>query len=481
MEKIKNFLLRNTETKQTFIKNVFWLFVSEFGIRILKLIIFIYAAKKLGASEWGVFSYALALMSTFAIISDIGINAVLIKKIANKNLSTEYISTGFYLKLILSFVASLGLISTFFFIKENNVLRTIIPIMSLILFLDSFREFGFTLNRAFEKMEIEAITKIFTTITLVIFSFIFIYYNKTAISLAYSYLISGFIGVLLMYLIFKNYFKNIKQNFNKKLLIPIFKEAWPLAIVGVFGIIMTNIDTIILGWYKNVTDVGIYSVAQKPIQLIYVIPILISTAILPVLSKFSNINKEKMNVVINKALNISLLFAIPVVTGSILLGGQIMLSMFGQQYIESINIFKIIIFVILLSAPGVILSNVLFIEGKQKQIAKAILVGTIINFILCILLIPRYGIYGAALATTICQLISNTIIVVSAIRIPNIKLKLDIKKIIIATILMAIIIFFIKDYILIIYTISISLISYFIFLGILKENNIKEIYLLFKN
>ena len=60
MQKIKNFLFKNTNTKQTIAKNTFWLFFGEIIGRILKLGIVVFATRKLGVEGWGLFSYSLA-------------------------------------------------------------------------------------------------------------------------------------------------------------------------------------------------------------------------------------------------------------------------------------------------------------------------------------------------------------------------------------------------------------------------------------
>ncbi len=411
MRRIIKFLFLNTNNNQIIIKNTIWLFLGEFGIRILKLFIFIYAARKLGAEEWGIFSYTMALMSIIAVISDIGINSVLIKKIAGQKENNVYISTGIILKIILSLLSSIVFISLIFLIKNQNPIKILIPIMSIVLFIDSLREFGFTLNRIFEKMEIEAIIKLFTTIILVIFSFIFIRYNNTAISLSYSYLVSGIVGLLIAYFFSKKYIIKPIKNFDKKLLLPIFKEAWPLAIFSIFGIIITNIDTIILGLYKNSYSVGIYSVAQKPIQLLYLIPSLIGTVSLPIFSRMILVDKEKIDDLLKKLFKFIYLFIIPVTLIGILFGKQIMLFLFGLEYTKSGDLFKIMILAIPFMSAGIILSNILFIKGYQKKIAKSIIIATLVNFILCIILIPKIDFYGAAISITISQIINNFLII----------------------------------------------------------------------
>lgn len=408
MEKVKQYLFKNTSTKQTFIKNTFWLFVGEFGVKFLKLFIFIYAARKLGVSEWGVFSYAIALISFFNIISDIGLNSVLLRETAKNNPEQpQYISTSFFLKFGLSIISSLLLLSLLLFLKDNNVIKILIPITALLLFLDTMREFGFSLNRAFEKMEIEAMTKISTTIILVTLGFVFIRYEARASSLLYAYVISSALGIVIMYSSLKKNFKNLILNFNKNLLIPIWREAWPVGIAGALGTVLASMDIIILGWFQTPDQIGLYSTAQKPVQMMYLFPILISTAILPAFSRFAYTDKERMRDITNKMIKWSFLFTIPMVILCLTISGPIFILLFGQQYALSIPVFKIMSFTIITSAPSIIISKAIFAEGKQKQLIQFILISLFVNTTLCLLTIPRFGIYGAAVSVTIAQTIGN--------------------------------------------------------------------------
>lgn len=418
MEKAKKFFFKNTSDKQTVIKNTTWLFVGEISMRFLKLILFIYAARKLGTSEWGVFSYALALLSTFEIFSDIGVNSVILRETARKaDNAREYISTSFFLKLGLSFISSIALFSLIFFIKNGDAVKILIPITAIMLFFDSMGEFGYSLNRAFEKMELEAFTKIISTILLVVLGFVFISDHPKAISLSYAYVISGILEVIIMYYILRPHLKNILTIFNKKLIPYIFKEAWPIATVSAIGTIMANIDMVLLGWFTNSYNIGLYSAAQKPVQIIYLVPTLLSTAIFPVFSRLALNDKDKIKNVIRKSFNISLIIALIINVAVLLIGGPIFKLAFGQQYIEAIPLFKIMALAIITGAPGIIISNALFALGEQKKLIQFISVTLVIDIILCLLLIPRYGIYGAAISVAMSQTIGNLFLIIKSRKI----------------------------------------------------------------
>ena len=68
IKRIKNIFLIDTTLKAKILKNFLWLLVGNSGSRLLKAIIIIYAARKLGVEGYGVFSYALGLAGFFVFL-----------------------------------------------------------------------------------------------------------------------------------------------------------------------------------------------------------------------------------------------------------------------------------------------------------------------------------------------------------------------------------------------------------------------------
>jgi len=476
MKRIKAFLFTNTTNRQTVVKNTFWLFVGDFGSRLLKMVLFIYAARELGVLEWGVFAYITAIIGIVITFSDIGINAVLTREISkNPKNSHNYISTSFVLKLILSTLGVVAILTLQFFLPETNKINYLLPLAAAMFFLDSMREFGFALNRAFQKMELEALVKIITNVALVVIGYFLITRSATANSLAWAYIIGGIIGIVIMFVSIRSHLSVIFYRFRKYLLWPIFKEAWPIAVISVFGVLLASIDTLILGWFRTIEDVGLYAAAQKPIQLLSLIPVLFSTALLPIFSNLSINNNEKMKSTLERTVLLVLLVSVPIALCSLFLGRDIIVLLFGTNYIGAVLIFKILVVTVIVSAPGVIISNALFANNKQKEVLYAITAGALSNILLSIGLIYFYGIIGAAIATTISQIVSNSMLVMYAKKIPHLNFKIKSGNLLAASIIMILIfLLFKKNMPIYLLTLS-AFLAYCITLIVKKEPVITDI------
>lgn len=83
------------------------------------------------------------------------------------------------------------------------------------------------------------------------------------------------------------------------------------------------------------------------------------------------------------------------------------------------------ILAILAGAPGIIISNAMFAIGKQRKILQFIAFATLVDVILCFLLIPRFGMYGAAISVTIAQLLGNGFLIFGSRKMFSLHLKMN--------------------------------------------------------
>lgn len=410
-QQIKNFLLLNSSTTQTIAKNTFWLFFGQLAGRALRAIIVIYAARVLGASNWGAFSYALGVAAFLTIFSDIGINALLTKEASRKpELKDQYLATAFFVKLALLILCVTGVIIAFPYLTNIPEAAALMPILVLVFAFDTLRDLGSALARALEKMEMEAGLLAFTNFAIVALGFALLMTYKTATALAWGYAVGSGLGFVATAFALRRHYGNILKDFSRRLILPILTTAWPFGLMGLMGAIMLNTDIIMLGWLRSATEVGYYSAAQKLILLSYVFPQLIATSVFPPLARAVASDKPAAKALLEKSVAFATLVAIPVALLGFLLATPIITLVFGAAYATAIPAFKLLMLTILIVYPGTLLGNAVFAYDKQKSFLTFVLVAIVGNAAFNFLLIPSYGIIGAAGATVITQLITNALV-----------------------------------------------------------------------
>lgn len=480
--KVKKFLFKNTSTGQILAKNTFWLGFGEITSRVLKVFIIFYAIRVITVSEWGAFSYAISLCGLFMIFSDMGLSSILTRELSKDDtLKNKYISTSFVVKIILNLIIFLIVIFFAPLLSKNILSIEIIPIIALLMVFDSIRDFIFSINRAMEKMEMEAIVKIITNILLIIFTYIFLLQSRSIYSLAMGYMIGSLSGLVLTLIIFRKYLKDVVKNFSKDLVRPLLTIAWPFAFFAILGSIMSGTDTVMLGWIKDTTEIGFYATSQRVVAFMYIVPGLIVSSLLPTLTKQVE-DKVKMKNILSYSLKVIYLFSIPVVLGGLILGDSLIVKLFTSEYIPTINIFKIAIVSILFTFPALVFNSVIFIFNRHKNIIRISLIGTTLNVIINIFLIPIYGGIGAAIATTVSQFIIMLLMKKELDKVIKLKMFSGLSKIILSSVLMSIFLFILKYMNINIWmSIILGVVMYFLVVFLLEEEVLLQFKKILKN
>ncbi|HUC01298.1 MAG TPA: flippase [Candidatus Paceibacterota bacterium] len=409
LQKIKDFLFKNTSAKQTVAKNTFWLSVSNFGGRLIKAVIIIYAARVLGTDGYGVFSYVITLAGFLTLFMDPGINGILIRdaaKVDDKERRAVF-GTMFVIKLVLLVIGVGVIIFVAPLFTTLPGAKVLIPIVALVLAFDTLREFFFSLIRATENMQWEAAIFLLANVGIVVFGFIFLAYAATAQSFSWGYVAGDALGTIAAMIALRSYFKKIFSQYDPARVMPILRAAWPFAISGALGLLFTNSDILIISWMRSASDVGIYSAAIRIIQTLYLVPGIIQYATLPIISRLAKNDSARFRTALERTLGMVFLMSIPLSLGGIVLGTQIMGFIFGPSYAAGGLAFKILAATLMFDFPAAIIINALFAYEHQKSLVISSALGGVVNVGLDLTLIPFFGITGSAVATLIAQAINN--------------------------------------------------------------------------
>lgn len=463
-------------TGRTIAKNTFWLFGGQIIGRLLRAAIIIYAARVLGVSSWGAFSYALSLAAFLTIFSDFGINALLTREsVKSPELRRKYLSTAFFIKS--SVIIALISLTLLFGDKLTNLpeAAVLIPIVAIILAFDSLRDLAIAIARSLNKMHIEAAINVFTNFSIAVMGFYLLTQNQTALNLAWSYAIGTGLGLLLAVYLLREYFIDIFKNFDKSLVKIIITSAWPFGLLGLMGAIMINTDILMLGWLTSAEETGLYSAAQKPIQLLYVVPSLLAAAFFPTLTRLAKETGKNFRVVFERGLATIYLIAAPLAVGGAILSAPIIKLLYGAAYAPAYISFAILAATIIVVFPATLIANAIFAREKQKNLLGYVALGVIGNVAFNLLFIPIWGIEGAALSTLVNQIIINIYLWRQFRKVSEFSILPHIKKIAVAAVLMGAVVLAINYYgANVVVSITVGAGVYFAMLALLGEPVLKS-------
>ncbi|MEK9182663.1 MAG: flippase [Patescibacteria group bacterium] len=476
MERIKTFFFVNSSAKQTIIKNTFWLFLGEASGRLLKMLLIVYAARKLGAAGWGVFSYAISIASLLMIFADIGIDNLIIREISQKKENHKIlISAALFIKIAILLSSILLVIFVSPYISSIPEAAGLFSAVAVILFFDVIRNSGFAINRVLEKMEKETIIKVIMNSVILVLGIALINADPSPISLAVSYAIGSIIGALLIVGVIRKVVAEFMTRINKETLKIVLGTTLPFAIMALVGSIMANTDVFMLGIWKTPEDIGVYAAAQRFYQFIIMLPSMIATAMFPLMSRLAHKENEKFKIVLEKALFVLAVIGMPIALGGIVLTNQIVLLVFGQLYIDAIPVLYIFMIMLLMTLPMTLLINSIFAYDKQRKLVRANIFGMLANVLLNFLLIPKFGATGAAFATLISTSMIIYVLYKEMKKVNNFEIWSSIKDVLLPTALMLAITLTLKYFgIKVALNIIISAVAYFFFFLLLRKRTLTE-------
>ena len=478
INRLKELLFQNKSTKQTIAKNVFWLSIGQVGSRLIRATIIIYAARILGATEYGIFSYVLGLAGFFTIFADLGVSPLMTREIAgHPEKRTMYFANALWIKTFLLSITAVLII--FIAPKFSNIEEAVIllPFVALLVIFDNLRDFTFAYFRGIEKMEREAFLTVIMNATIALTGFIILSFYKTAGALLFSYITSVAILSIISFYFVKNILKEIFKKIDKKIAFQFFHDCWPFAFTGLFGIFMLNIDIIMLGWWRTPEEIGYYSASQRIVQIFYTLPAILASAAFPAMARFIKQNEtDRARNLNEKSMVILHLIAIPLTIGGIILSVPLIEFVFGELYLPATASFQILIATLLVQFPSAVLGNLIMAHNQQKKLVSYVIAGSLSNIILNTLLIPSFGISGAAISTLISQLVYFMPVWLKIKQISDFHTLRHLKKIIASAIIMGLFSYILNNFGLnVIINIIISAGIYFGTLYALKEEAINEI------
>ena len=194
--------------------------------------------------------------------------------------------------------------------------------------------------------------------------------------------------------------------------------SWPLIFASVAGLVMGWTDTLMLGYFSNASDVGIYNVALPTAMLLMNVVVAFSMIFLPVASELYARNRiDDLRNAYSVVTKWIFTLTLPIFLLMALFSESIIRMMFGSEYISGAMVLSILAAGFFIDASTGPVSSIIQTFGRTKISMGCGFIGAGANFMLNFLLIPIYGITGAAIATASSYVLVNIVLLIFAYRI----------------------------------------------------------------
>jgi O-antigen/teichoic acid export membrane protein len=386
-------------------KNVFYNVLKTVLSLVFPMLSFPYASRILGPAGLGKINFAGSIVSYAIMVASLGINAYGIREAAkyrdDKEKLSRFVSEILRINFFSTLFAYLLLFAAIFLVPRLSEYRILLILTSCtILFTtvgidwlySALEEYKYITSRSF-------ITQLLALISLYVFIKTPDDYLKYALISVCASSGSNLFN-LFHSRKYINIFKFRSKNYTRHL-----KPVLIMFGMTIAASIFTTMDTTMVGLLSGDYEVGIYGAAVKGVKLVNGLIATLGITLLPRMSYYIGAGKlDRFNMVFKKSIHITLFLACPAVI-LIIFNGEIIVNILsGKQYYDAIQCIQIIAGIILFSSFSLLIDNqILLPRGKEKLNLLALIAGAVTDFMLNLLLIPRYGAWGACLATLITE------------------------------------------------------------------------------
>ena len=391
------------------INNIGWLIFDKIFILLLQFFVGVKIANYYGATLFGQYSYAISLVAFSNIFFELINSRVLKKYYTKENFNILVFNTNFFKNSIAIILFFIPIIYKFFYKIDNTLFYLLILLcldnilMTATSGIENFFEYKLEAKRIVISNNIVKIISYFL-------QYICMILNKGIIFIAIVRCIGSLIRVIILkYQYNSSYLGKLENKSVKldiKLIVKIIDESKYLWFSFVSFLIYTQTDRLMINHYLGVEEVGVYTIGM---QLSNILAILIGPIQNSLFPKFLELYRNDYQKYYNfyKLTNtIITQFYLIITLISIIVVKYTFKYVYSSQYDGAILIYSILAFSVFIKANGSLQTSHMTIKNITKKSFYKTLVSLILNIILNILLIPKYGINGAAIATLITQFIA---------------------------------------------------------------------------
>jgi O-antigen/teichoic acid export membrane protein len=311
-------------------------------------------------------------------------------------------------------IAILFYIASQFFrgnIQETKII-SLIPFVCVAIFTSCTSDILITFLRAEQKTKLY---NLFATVrrygSLALSILLALFVVKGLYGFYFGAMLAGIMGLAFLIYVSKEEFKISVNKFSTGVLKDSIRFGLPLVGGEMSHLILNYADRYLIQLYLGSTSLGLYIAGYN--LATYVTEIIIypiNYAITPIYMKMLvNKGEEEVRKFFTTVFSYFFVIMLPIVLGFIVVGKDVIRIFAGSKYLEAHSILPYVVIGQSIYACSLILNNGLFIKRKTYIYTPVIAVSSLVNIGLNLILIPHFGILGAAQAT----LISNTLYVIA--------------------------------------------------------------------
>jgi O-antigen/teichoic acid export membrane protein len=396
--------------KNKILKNASWIIICKIAQSVLSFIVTMLTARYLGPSNYGLVNYVASIVAFVAPIAQLGLGNIQVQEIVNSpDEEGKIVGTTIGLSLGSGFFCIIGVIS-FALIANANETNTIVVCMlySIILLFQGAELLQYWFQAKY-------LSKYASIVSLIAFAIVTLYRIMLLIKglSIYWFAVANAIDYMLIMVVLVFLYKKLggkKLSFSISVAKRILSKSKHYIVANMMVAIFSQTDRVMLKLLLDESATGIYSAAISCASLANFLYLAIIDSFRPKIFEDYKLSKKTFEK------SMSLLYAVVIYMSLFqcilvtLLSKYIIGTIYGAAYGGAVPALQIAVWYSTFSFIGSIRNIWILAEGQQKWLWLINLSGALANVILNFVLIPIYGVIGAAIASLLTQFMANVVV-----------------------------------------------------------------------
>ena len=390
------------------VRNTLVVFSGQILGRLLDLWATLLIANAYGEAGYGRFSFAIAFVGYFAIVADLGFNMVFVKALVRQKGQNENLFGSMLLMkmimLVLSIGMALSLISQSEYPPDTIQLVWIMTIALII--SPKFPSIRLVYEQFFQaklQMEIPALLKCLDGVLLVGLIYGMIIFGQPMQSVMVAYVCSSIPGLILIMVVVGRMIRPVSRIDIPQMVV-LLKQGVPVTILGIFATLIARIDVLFLSFWRSEIEIGYYSAAYRLTEALRVFPAAMMLSLYPLVVDVTS-KKKSLGQLITTGLKPLLIIMVPICMSTTVWAGDLVLFFYKPAFLPAGDALELLIWTELCVIFTMVFSQVLIALDQRRAVVLVSGSMLIVNLILNIILIPRWGYIGATIATVVTELV----------------------------------------------------------------------------
>lgn len=387
--------------------NVFFNVLLNLSRVVFPLVTAPYVARVLGPDSIGLYNFSNSYAAYFAMFAFLGIPTHAMREVAkardNRENLSRVVSEFVSLTLILTAAVSLVYILSLLFVGQLNRNVLVFLLSGSVLYMTPFRvEWYFS---GTEKFGFITLRQVLIKVLSIAALFLFVHEKSDLMIYVVITALGNFIGDGWYYLTMRS--EGVKVRLTT---VGLKKHIRPAAVLFASSVaisVYTALDTLMLGFLNEYSEVAYYNSATNISRSLLAVVTSVSTVAIPRISYYlENGAMKEINNIITKSFALISFLVFPASVGLCCISPVFTPLFYGDAFLGAVVPLQLMAFIIVaIGMSNIVGCQTLIGLGKDTLFLKSVCMGAVSNFLLNLVLIPRFGASGASFSSVFAELV----------------------------------------------------------------------------